>query len=307
MADILTLIGSIFLITLFGVLLRLFKIADDQWVDVLNKYGLYIGFPVLIFTNLVTLDPAQLHQMASIFTLNAGLIILIIVITTLIVSLGSWMRPEIGNTYIICVFLGNVAYLGYPLVSSYILNSAGELSIIISIYSLLAFSIGIIALEFRAGEFESIKKTAGRILTNPFIIAILLGSACMLASLKIPQVLMMALNTIKLSASPVVLISLGIFMVRRYTVKKHIPHVAALSLLRLAIVPAIFYLVGTVSGFGPQFKVSILEAALPVAVTPFMIATLYPMNRELIAAVVVVTTVISIFTLPVWMYIVSLL
>lgn len=307
MADIIALIGSIFLITLFGVLLRLFKIADDKWVDVLNKYGLYIGFPVLIFTNLVTLNPADLQQMSSVFTLNTVLIILIIVITTIVVSSGSWIQTEAGNTYIICVFLGNVAYLGYPLVSAYIPNSAGELSIIISIYSLLAFSVGIIALEIRTGEFESFTKTAGRILTNPFIIAILLGSACMLASLKIPQVLMRALNTIKLSASPVVLISLGIFMVRRYAVKKHFPHVVALSLLRLAVVPAIFYLVGTVTGVGPQFKVSILEAALPVAVTPFMIATLYPMNRELIAAVVVVTTVISIITLPVWMYIVSLL
>jgi len=44
--------------------------------------------------------------------------------------------------------------------------------------------------------------------------------------------------------------------------------------------------------------ISVLEAGIPMAITPFILAELYPMEREIIAIGIVVSCLLSVLTLP---------
>ena len=154
MFAILELIVPIFLLIAAGAVLKLMRVADDAWVEVLNRYGLYIGFPSLIFLNLIGLAPEDLTEKAVVFLVNAALLI-VILLAALGIALLLKLPQKVVNTVMIAAFFGNVAYLGYPVVTSVYPDKGPETTIIISIYSLILFSLGIFILEIRRHHRES--------------------------------------------------------------------------------------------------------------------------------------------------------
>ena len=113
----------------------------------------------------------------------------------------------------------------------------------------------------------------------------------------------MSINMIAASVTPVVLIVIGLFIGRTKigALKRWIP-VFAFSFMTLIVLPALFYygviLAGTspVSEHGP----SIIEAAMPLAITPFALAETYNLNKGFIARSIVLSTILSVVTIPFW-------
>jgi len=54
-----------------------------------------------------------------------------------------------------------------------------------------------------------------------------------------------------------------------------------------------------------NLAISVLEAGMPMAITPFILGELYPMERELIALSIVISCVVSMVTLPIIMVLVG--
>jgi len=297
MLRIIPLILPIFLVLGCGVVLRVLKAADENWVRVLNRYGLYIGFPALIFESLIHIEGASLIQNLPVYGLN--IVLLVAILTLLIVPLKIFkVRNTIANTYIICTFFGNVAYLGYPVVTSVFPNAAGEVSIIIAIYVIILFTIGIGVLEVSKSEYTSPFTILLNIAKNPFIAAVALGIVFIRYGISLPAYLVDALRIIKGSASPVVIISLGIFIAQKVPLRRTWKHSLAITVVRLFAIPALFSIAGWSLDMGSEFFISIVEAGMPLAVTPFALSSVYPLDREVIVSAIVLSTIISIFTLP---------
>ena len=83
-------------------------------------------------------------------------------------------------------------------------------------------------------------------------------------------------------------------------------HVVGLVGLKLFVVPMIFLLYFYLAGQSEVLAISVLEAGMPMAITPFILAELYPMEREIIAIGIVVSCLLSVFTLPLLMVLVGL-
>lgn len=280
-----------------GVALRLSGAADAGWVEVLNRYGLYIGFPALIFLNLTEIDLAELAAHAPVFGFNAGMLPAILLTTYAAVRLMR-LDIEVGNAIIVASFFGNVAYLGYPVIASAFPGSEAEVSIIISIYTLVLFSLGIFILEGSREHPKGWHQILARIAVNPFIVAIALGFIFIGLDIPVPALLYEALAMIRGSASAVVLISLGIFLAHRIPLRRVWRPTLVVSVLRLAVVPLLFYAIAGAIGLADTRAVSVVEAAMPLAVTPFALSSMYPMDREVLVTSIFVTTVLSALTLP---------
>jgi len=107
----------VFLVLGAGAALRASGVADERWTEVINRYALYAGFPVLIFANLAGIDGGTLAGLLPVIWLNAALMAGLIGVTAAAARLAR-LPGERSNTYVICLFFGNVAYLGYPVVTS---------------------------------------------------------------------------------------------------------------------------------------------------------------------------------------------
>ncbi|MEK7547871.1 MAG: AEC family transporter, partial [Patescibacteria group bacterium] len=78
------------------------------------------------------------------------------------------------------------------------------------------------------------------------------------------------------------------------------------SILTLAILPAVFYYGAKFFGFIPsQFSNSIIQAAMPLAITPFALADKYNLNKDFIARSIVLSTILAVVSLPFWISILT--
>ncbi|MBI5728261.1 MAG: hypothetical protein HY984_00740, partial [Candidatus Magasanikbacteria bacterium] len=49
--------------------------------------------------------------------------------------------------------------------------------------------------------------------------------------------------------------------------------------------------------FDHTFRVSVIEAAMPLAITPFALAQVYPLDKRIIATTTIISTILSPLTL----------
>jgi len=268
---------------------------------VINRYALYAGFPVLIFANLAGIDGGTLAGLLPVIWLNAVLMAGLIGVTAAAARLAR-LPGERSNTYVICLFFGNVAYLGYPVVTSVYPETEAMVSILVSAYVAVLFTAGVFVLELSRKQRSSAGSIFGGMVKNPFIVAVAAGFAAIYTGVSLPQPVARAMDMIRASVSPMVLIALGVFLVRKIDLRSLLRPTLVLSALKLAAVPAFFYLalhLALPPGVpGTALHVSVLEAAMPVAVTPFALSSVYPLDRELVGSSIVLSTLLSALTLP---------
>ena len=294
-----TLAPLMFLVLLGSILKK--TIADESWTAVLNKLAVYLLFPALIFSGMIKVNLETIDDFSFIY---GNFILLVLIIATLYFGLKSMgFAKSIVNTYVISVFFGNVGYLGFPILSSLIPNSEGLVSIHVALYTLILFTFGIGVLEFSVH-----KKLSSKIwidaLKNPLLLAVLFSILLLATDTKLPFVISKTVDLLAGGATPIILISLGIFLARELP-KVRYQHVVGLIGLKLIIVPTIFLLYFYLAGQTEVLSISVLEAGMPMAITPFILAELYPMEREIIAIGIVISCVLSVFTLPLLMVLVG--
>ena len=213
-------------------------------------------------------------------------------------------KKSIVNTYVISVFFGNVGYLGVPIVSSIVPDGQGLVSMHVALYTLILFTFGIGVLEFSVH-----KKLSSKILVdalkNPLLLAVVIAIILLATNTKLPFVVLKTIDLLAGGATPIILLSLGLFLARELP-KVEYKHVVGLVGLKLFVVPMIFLLYFYLAGKSEALAISVLEAGMPMAITPFILAELYPMEREIIAIGIVVSCILSIFTLPLLMVFVGL-
>lgn len=303
MIPILTVIAPLFLIIFASALLQKFGSINDNWSTVLNEFALKIGFPVLIFS--------ALSKVPFSFSTEAGLIISnsLFIVGSLILALliGKILRLEkqMFRTLFICFVFGNVAYLGIPTLT----QVAGDkivptATLIVAIYLFWIFTIGVGYLDYSMtkSKRDVAKNMLKNLITNPLLIAVFMGIIFGSLRITLPAVLLKSLDMITASVNPTVLIVIGLFIGKSKFGKlsEWIP-VTLFSVMKLAILPAIFYFGVKFSGVSlSQFPSSLIQAAMPLAITPFALADKYNLNKDFIARAIVLSTILSVISLPFW-------
>lgn len=308
MLHILIIITPLFLIIFASAVFQRARNLGEEWISVLNEYALKIGLPILIFSSL---SKARFSFAEQAPMLLANSLLLIGTFIVVAVVLKPFKMPEKKHkTMLICLMFSNVAYLGIPVLS----QLYGEIilpttSLIIAVHVFWFFTLGIGYLDFlRHSSSESIfKDIAMGLVKNPLLISVALGILVAATRIVVPDVLMIATDMVSASVTPTVLIVVGLFIGRSTigSVRAWIP-VFVFSLATLIVIPALFYLSirladATASWVAP----SLIESAMPLAITPFALADTYELDKEFIARSIVLSTIVAVLTLPFWISLVQ--
>jgi len=292
-----------FIIIALGFLLSYIKIADASWVDMLNTFGLYVGFPILIFANLIDIStPQLLEQLPTLFT-TMGIIVLFMLIMILIIKLFH-ISKEIAVVMFLASYNGNIGYLGFPLITGVLPNSRPTIGLIISAYSVITFTIGILLLETITGEEKTFGKIFRNILTTPFFLSTIAGLAVILFSIPIPEFFTGALDMMEPAVAPLLLLGLGVFINKKIHLRTVLRPTLIIFCIKMFIFPALFILTSRIFDFAHYFDTAVLEAAMPVGLTNFALSQRYAMNKDVMLSLIMLTTILTPFIFPV---IVSLL
>lgn len=202
---------------------------------------------------------------------------------------------------------GNVGYMGPGLALALFGNEAAAPMAIIFCGDCVLFFIIIPFLlafhEDRSNLFETAKTIARRVLLNPFILATLLGMIAAFTGFKLPAALDRTLTFLTGAAAPSALFALGVTVALR-PLGRIPPELPAALAIKLLLHPLIVYLL--VSLTGPYERVwvytAIMMAALPPALSVFVLATQYDTYVDRSSTAVLVGTAVSVPTLLFWLF-----
>jgi malonate transporter and related proteins len=303
MTQTFTIIAPLFLIILGAAAAQRLTHMGDDWGKSLNDYVLHFGLPILIFGILAKTE-FSLTQQGPLIIFNS-LFMLLGYMTAIITAKILKLSKQATLTLFICFTFGNTAYLGLPILESVsgdqILPSV---SLIIAIHIFWVFSIGIGYLEYAEEKSKRnvAKKVITNLLLNPLLLGVLLGLIVGSYNISLPIILTKAIETISASVTPIVLVVIGLFigLTKHSEPKDWIPAIA-FTILTLIILPAAFYWGVQLFNYPPQdFFASVIEAATPLAITTFALADEYKLNKSFIAKSIVLSTVCSAITIPLW-------
>lgn len=163
----------------------------------------------------------------------------------------------------------------------------------------------VVVLTFRGktqNNGDGIKRACLGILKNPIIISIVLG--CFASILHLPKIAMVtkSMHLVANTATPIALLVIGAGF-EFGTAATRIKPALIGTVIKLVVQPAIFIPIAYVMGFRNQEMLAILiMLAGPATVSGYIMAKVMDNDEVLASGIIVVSTMISAFTLTAWIF-----
>jgi predicted permease len=252
----------------------------------LTEVIVYLGTPSLVFTSLAS-KPLLVADLAVLF---AG-IVAIFAGVGLLIRLYFLLFHFSSRGFALPALFMNAGNMGLPL-ALFAFGQPGmqRATLLFVIITSFQYSLGIYILSGRGNWAE--------IFRLPLVYATIAGLSFNLAQIKIPDLLFQPLALLGQATIPLMLVSLG-YRLRDFQSLRW-GHAAGGASLRIfggfsAALGAV-YLVGA---DGVNRQVLLLYGSLPAAAMNFVLTEKYGQDPELAASIVVISTFISVLTVPV--------
>ena len=257
---------------------------------------LYLVVPAMVVHSYMTeFDEKILANL--VLTLIWSTIALVIGI---VVAMVATAKMKGSDKPIICFagMFSNAAYMGFPLIQA-LFGAEGLMyaSVFVTVFNILLWTVGY-SVVTKTTNLKAILKTIG---TSPVILSVILGLILYLGQISVPEVIAEPVRLIGNINTPLAMIITGMIIVTS-DLKKMAgnPMIWYVTLIRMVLVPAICFVVFRVIGAGSMVaEVVLLLEACPCAAITSVFAVQYGYHEDLAAGTVVVSTLLSIVTLPV--------
>lgn len=292
----------IFLMMLLGMLFRKLGWMDEVFAAKINKFVFLVPLPVLLFEQLATVDFSEVWDIKFIlfcFVVTA----ISITISTLISLL--WKDRSIKGEFIQATYRSSAALLGIAFIQN-IYGTVGMAPLMIigsvPLYNVMAV---VVLSVFKPGNnsFDKalVKKTLKGIATNPIIIGIVAGFVWSALKLSMPSILHKTVSSIGATATPMGLMSMGATFEMKKATSKMKPTLVAVF-MKLVGFCAIFLPVAAMLGFRNEQLIAILVMlGSATTVSSFVMARNMGHEGTLSSGVIMMTTLLSAFTLTMWL------
>ena len=292
----------IFLMMLLGMLFRILGWMDEVFAAKMNKFVFLVPLPVLLFEQLATVDFSEVWDIKFIlfcFVVTA----ISITISTLISLL--WKDRSIKGEFIQATYRSSAALLGIAFIQN-IYGTVGMAPLMIigsvPLYNIMAV---VVLSVFKPGNnsFDKalVKKTLKGIATNPIIIGIVVGFVWSALKLPMPLILHKTVSSIGATATPMGLMSMGATFEMKNATSMMKPTLVAVF-MKLVGFCVVFLPMAALLGFRNEEMIAILVMlGSATTVSCFVMARNMGHEGTLSSGVIMMTTLLSAFTLTMWL------
>lgn len=280
---VLEIVAPVFLLAAVGFIWV--KLGFEYRIKFVTQLAMTLSVPCLIFVSLMQteIDPQTLSivSMAS-------------VAAYVLVSITAFLLAKLSKldlrTFLAPLIFGNTGNLGLPLAFfAFGDEGLGYAVVVFAIMGMFSFTFGVWLVSGGGSMTKAIKE--------PLVAATLLGALFLWQGWETPQFLTNTLSLIGQIAIPVMLLTLGVAMARLKP--GNLSRAFWLALVKVVLCTLIAWAVGTWFELPAiALAVLIVQIATPVAVTSYMLAEKYGANADAVAGLVVVSTLMSVITLP---------
>lgn len=202
---------------------------------------------------------------------------------------------------------GNVTYLGLPVLTGLYGNESAKYALF---YDLLATTpllwlVGAsVAARYGEGRKLDTRESLKTIASLPPVWGIFIGMALHQARIPLPSFILQMLDMFGSLVVPLMIFSIGLAL--SFPKVKHAYAVIPAVIIKLAVAPLVAFATASLLGLsGVALESCILEGAMPVMVLSLLVAGRFKLDVSLAAFIIVVTTALSFFTLPVVIYVID--
>jgi len=266
------------------------RIFKDKDINIVNDIATWLMAPLVTFT--FTND--YVPSIDVLLKFGGGFAILFVV-SFLISRLHKKDRELFftGNVYV------NSGYLGYPVLLALWGEEALALGVVYSFVNVLFGSTFLPAMIRGRFEWKNVVKL-------PFIYAIAAGWILGLMGISykaLPTGILTGFNWLRDMAIPFLLLQVGLSISKISFEKSDLAHYLILCAERLVLIPLIMVAFSLI--LKPfEAKVFILESAMPIGVNSVVVINTFKKEDTPKAGVTVaLSTLLSLFTLPMWAYV----
>ena len=191
----------------------------------------------------------------------------------------------------------NPGFFGVPLIIASVSSGAVfYIAAFIAFLNLLQWTWGVSLIAGEAGKI-----TLKKVITAPFILAILIGLFFFLSQIPLPSLVTSAVTTLAGVNTPLAMFTVGIYLAQADAVHMIFkPKLYLISAVRLLVIPlATVFLLLLVPASMAELRMAVLIAsACPVGSNIAVYAQLYDADYPYAVETVVVSTLLSLITIP---------
>ncbi len=294
-------VTPMFLTLCLGMCVRIFHVVPESVIRHLSPLAFRALLPFVMFYSVYTSDPSSaLHPKLALY----------LPLWTVAWFLLAWVYfrfrepdPRRRGAFIQSAFRSNIAVVGVSLAQS-MMGSSGaalmavSLSILVPLFNILA----VVTLETCRGGKIDLREAVKNILTNPLIIGCLLGFACMLLKIRLPEPVEKAVSNIGTAGSVMTLLALGASF-EFGEVGKNAGALVRCVGIRLILAPLAALAGGWLIGLrGDDLGIILVCMGSPVASTAYPMAMVMDSDWELTGQAVVISSMLCCFTLFLWIF-----
>lgn len=293
-------LGAIGLIIILGFVLGKLKMISTETNKQLTNLLLTVFMPASLFLAF----PAEYSE-TSLNLFFAGIVAGVLIMFTLIILAKLifnkvWFKGGLRFESQFALIFNNATFLGYPIV----VNTFGPSGIIAYCGFIIAFNIALFSYGIWLFERKITPKLFKSIVTNPNIIAVILGMLLFLANIKLPTFITSAVGFVGNATTPLSIICIG-FMLSHADFKTIFKkwRLIFTAIIQLVLGPVVTFFLLTWLKFPTEvIQVCTLIQALPTATSLALFATKYGGNNIESSELVTVSTLLSIVTMPLMVY-----
>ena len=315
---ILSIIFPLILVALLGFICTKSRWLSKEQLDALSKFAFSISIPAFLFYQMAKAefsDQVSLQLFAAFYLPVLTCYFIAFVINYFFYKseqLDQNGSSDIKNSAASAVFALSASYSNNVIVGLPLLLAAlgeqviGIIFLIVTFHSALLFALtSIIATRATAKHDEKPFNYLGFIkqtLNNPLIISILLGLVVNLLGITLPESLQDSLALIAKPAIPLALYILGASLAF-YQVRQELTFISIACASKLILLPILVFLTSQYMFKLEPFVVTVLVmlSACPTGVNAYLIAATHQTHQQTVAGAIVVSTLLSIITLPLWL------
>ncbi len=292
---------SIFLLLSVGYGAKKVRLLRDKDADLLNTVVVYITLPAFIFDAIYGYRQPIPLSIAKVPIIGFAMILAVLGVAYLIGRALRLDRPTLGGVIIASGF-GNTGFLGYPLVQAAFKDRSAlvaaalydELAMALPLYTLGA----LIAAGFAGRKVD--REQMLRVFTLPSMLSIPI--AFIMRPIPLPYPILEAIRYLAAGTVPLVMISLGLSLSARSLSGLALPVIATCT-LKLVVLPVITFYAAKGGGIsGVMHQVTVVEAGMPSAIMTYVIASKFGANARFVAGVIFLSTLLSIASIPLMLY-----
>ena len=297
----------IFAVIGLGMLLRWREFLTADSTSTLNRFAYWYGLPFFLFYKLATTESVGI----SIAGIPGALLVstVLMVITSCVLTVVVGVSAERRGATVQASFRGNLAFMGLPLIFFLVQElpdvqkNSIETAVIVGLGPVIliynVFSVLVLSIWNNDSENLSARKLFTNVISNPLILACILGVAYRLFQLPLPTALERTCSIVGSSAFPIALVGIG-SQLKSISGESRWRESLLPSAVKCIVSPLIGFVVGKWFGLeGIELQAIVLLCGMPTAVSSFVLADQMKSDPDFAASAVIYCTAISLPTLSI--------